>query len=133
MKKEAFSLIEILVVIIVFTTAIIGMLITINNTVNSFTLATNRFVASNLTIEGVENIRNKRDNNLIERRAWNDDLHLGEADRDSFLLNGIIFTRIVTIHDISGVNAIEIVSKITWLDREGKTEEEKLVMRLFEY
>lgn len=133
MKKEAFSLIEILVVIIVFTTAIIGMLITINNTVNSFTLATNRFVASNLTIEGVENIRNKRDNNLIERRAWNDDLHLGEADRDSFLLNGIIFTRIVTIYDISGVNAIEIVSKITWLDREGKTEEEKLVMRLFEY
>lgn len=133
MKKEAFSLIEILVVIIVFTTAIIGMLITINNTVNSFTLATNRFVASNLTIEGVENIRNKRDNNLIERRAWNDDLHLGEVDRDSFLLNGIIFTRIVTIHDISGVNAIEIVSKITWLDREGKTEEEKLVMRLFEY
>jgi len=133
MKKEAFSLIEILVVIIVFTTAIIGMLITINNTVNSFTLATNRFVASNLTIEGIENIRNKRDNNLIERRAWNDDLHLGEADRDSFLLNGIIFTRIVTIHDISGVNAIEIVSKITWLDREGKTEEEKLVMRLFEY
>lgn len=133
MKKEAFSLIEILVVIIVFTTAIIGMLITINNTVNSFTLATNRFVASNLTIEGIENIRNKRDNNLIERRAWNDDLHLGEVDRDSFLLNGIIFTRIVTIHDISGVNAIEIVSKITWLDREGKTEEEKLVMRLFEY
>lgn len=138
MKKRAFSLIEILVVVFIFSVGIGAIFVTINNTVNSFSLATNRVVASNLAIEGIEFVKNHRDNNLLTvGRTWDQGIispicpTLNATINKEETLNGIEFTRTVTI--ASCANKIKISSIVDWTDIGGIAEREIIVMKLFKH
>lgn len=132
MKKRAFSLLEVMIVILIFVVGISGALATVSNIINNFSLATNRFVAQNLAIEKVENIRNQRDNNLLALQAWNHNLI---NITDSIVMNGIEFTRTITIipdPDPVLTDRLKIKSKVTWIER-VEIEREIIVIKLFQH
>ena len=129
MKKRAFSLIEILTVVFVFSVGILAIFVTVNNIVDGFHSKTNRFVATNLAIEGIEIVRNKRDNNLLAGRSWK----YGLSDyfkEDIILLNNITFNRVI-IADYT-LGSLKITSSVFWSDKEAM-QEETVVVRLFEH
>ena len=129
MKKRAFSLIEILIVVFVFSVGILAIFVTVNNIVDGFHSKTNRFVATNLAIEGIEIVRNKRDNNLLAGRSWK----YGLSDyfkEDIILLNDITFNRVI-IADYT-LGSLKIISTVSWSDKEAM-QEETVVVRLFKH
>ena len=129
MKKRAFSLIEILIVVFVFSVGILAIFVTVNNIVDGFHSKTNRFVATNLAIEGIEIVRNKRDNNLLTPgRNWNHGFP-GKFE-DNIILNNITFNRVI-IADYT-LGSLKITSSVFWSDKEAM-QEETVVVRLFEH
>ena len=129
MKKGAFSLIEILVVVFVFSVGIFAIFLTVNNVVNRFHLKTDRFVATNLAIEGIEIVRNKRDNNLLAGRSWNYGL-FGNFE-DNIVLNDITFNREIIV-DYYPPGSLKIRSIVFWSDK-GVMQEETMVVKLFKH
>ena len=133
MKKRAFSLIEILIVVFVFSVGILAIFLTVNNVVNRFHLKTDRFVATNLAIEGIEIVRNKRDNNLLDpdpERSWKDGLS-DYFQEDIILLNNITFNRVIIVEDYI-LGSLKVTSSVVWSDKEAM-QEETVVVRLFEH
>ncbi len=131
MKKRGFGLLETLIVIVVFLIGIGSSLIAINNILNNFTFLTNSFIAKNLAVANIEEIRNQRDNNLISVVGWNNNLI---NITDSISLNGVIFERnIAILHCPPYVGeCIDIRANISWSDRRGEGTE-IIKIRLFEY
>lgn len=73
-----FTLIETIVATGVIVTALVSSLALINS---SLVLASNfqdRLIASNLAAEGIEVVRNMRDNNWLQNLAWNNGLSDGD-------------------------------------------------------
>ena len=132
MKKRAFSLIEILIVVFVFSVGILAIFVTVNNIVDGFHSKTNRFVATNLAIEGIEIVRNKRDNNLLDPdpgRSW--DHGLSGDIKDNITLNNVTFNRVIMVEDYT-LGSLKIISSVSWSDKEAM-QEETVVVRLFEH
>ncbi|MDO8676383.1 MAG: type II secretion system protein [Candidatus Azambacteria bacterium] len=141
-KKEAgFTLLETIVATSVIVTALVSSLTLINS---SLVLASNfgdRLVASNLAAEGIEVLRNIRDNNWLQTLSWNNGLSDGNYNvaynslsltsfSDTPLklnsLNGVydyssgsnqtVFKRKVSITNLSSYE-IRIVSTVSWQRR----------------
>jgi len=78
-NKKSFTLIEVILAISILTIAVGGSFALIQQTLVSSSLNQSELVASYLTQEGIEIVRNIRDNNWLEQRAvpdtsWDDDL-----------------------------------------------------------
>lgn len=63
-------MLEMIVVIFVFLTGIVGVYSVIQNFYATAIFSSNRFIASYLSQEGIELIKNLRDNNLISGALW---------------------------------------------------------------
>jgi len=63
--SAGFTMLEMIIVIFVFLTGIIGVYSIIQNFYTTAIYSSNRFIASYLSQEGIELIKNLRDNNLI--------------------------------------------------------------------
>lgn len=136
--EEGFTLIETIVATGVIVTALVSSLALINS---SLVLASNfqdRLTASNLAAEGIEVIRNIRDNNWLQNLSWNSGLSTGDYNvaYNSLLLtpfndtplrlnssNGVydysagsdqtIFKRRISITSLSGYE-MKVVSTLSW-------------------
>jgi prepilin-type N-terminal cleavage/methylation domain-containing protein len=94
-RNKSFTLIEVILAIAIFTLCIGGSFILIQQTIISVSLANSKLVAYYLAQEGIEMVRNIRDNNWLKQRinplvAWKDGLSVGawEADyNDAALAN----------------------------------------------
>jgi len=76
--NKGFSIIEVLVAIGVILVSFTGALNLINKSLAFHDLAYSRLTASYLAQEGIEVVRNIRDNNFIANRSWNDGLTEGD-------------------------------------------------------
>ena len=92
-KNKSFTLIEVILAISIFTLVIGGSFVLIQQTVNAVSLANSKLVAFYLAQEGIELVRNVRDNNWLKQRtspavSWDDDLSVGdwEIDYDDLVL-----------------------------------------------
>lgn len=72
--KKGFSLIEVMIAVFVITVGIIGIYALVPRIVSIVFNNRDRFIASQLAREGVELVRNMRDNNALALRVWNQDL-----------------------------------------------------------
>lgn len=71
MKKEnGFTLIESMIAVALIVSGLTGILTLINRAFGFSNNAFNRLTAANLAQEGIELVRNTRDNNWLNRRAW---------------------------------------------------------------
>ena len=76
--NKGFSIIEVLVAISVILVSFTAALNLINRSMAFHDLAYSRLVASYLAQEGIEIVRNIRDNNFIANQTWNNGLAAGD-------------------------------------------------------
>jgi type II secretory pathway pseudopilin PulG len=145
-QKNAFTLMEIIIVMGVITSVLTSALVLITMTVNSTKASRSKIIAIGLSQEGLEIVRNIRDNNwLAGRRSplnWRQDIDPGDyrVQYDSLGLlnfsntplrinNGFYqygagdntpFFRKITIEHI-GNNQIRVVSEVTW-NEQGRNQ-----------
>jgi prepilin-type N-terminal cleavage/methylation domain-containing protein len=69
-NSAGFTMLEMIIVVFVFLTGIVGVYSIIQNYYTTAIYSSNRLIASYLSQEGIELIKNLRDNNLIEDDSW---------------------------------------------------------------
>lgn len=144
-KEKGFSLMEVIVAVAIITTALIAVISLVNFSVSGIRGGGSTIIAVSLAQEGLEIVRNIRDNNwLIYKRApdnWRDDLgdndwrvqydQLGllffsniplKIDSNGFYQynNGddTLFYRTITIEHIPGDDTqIKVISEVTWQEK----------------
>jgi len=144
--RQGFSLLEVIIAIFVITTGIVGAMNLINYSISSVAVSKSQIIASGLSQEGLEVVRNIRDTNWAEQfinpgLLWNDNLADGDYyvqynsnsllrlganpvlninSNGFYLYNTIepntLFRRKITITNISA-NEIKVVSEVTWAER----------------
>lgn len=70
MKTKGFTIIETLVAISILTAAVIGTMSAIQSGISSYTFSKDQILAFYLAQEGIEQIRNMRDENRLNNRNW---------------------------------------------------------------
>ncbi|MEI6529747.1 MAG: prepilin-type N-terminal cleavage/methylation domain-containing protein [Candidatus Falkowbacteria bacterium] len=142
-NRSAFSLIEVITVLFVISLGMIGVLSLIVQNIQSQSLNKDTLIAYQLAQEGVELIRQVRDTNWHEGRAWNANLGYGDyymdytdsapinaptksygnlrqdangmyLDNPLSTFTGIDFYRIISIKDQSP--GMLVISTIYWSD-----------------
>lgn len=82
-KKSGFTLLEVIVAIFILTVGVGGSFVLIQQTLSASLMVRSRLIAAYLAQEGIEIVRNIRDNNWLEQREsfetppeplWNDGL-----------------------------------------------------------
>lgn len=72
--SKGFTLIEIMIAILVLSVGIVGIYALLPKIVLTFSVNTNRFIATQLAREGLELIRNIRDSNWLAGAEWSQNL-----------------------------------------------------------
>ena len=85
--KKGFTLLEVIIAISILTVAIGGIFALVHQTLKMASLANSKLVAAYLAQEGVEIVRNFRDNNWLEQRrdsgfSWKAGIEEGEYEAD---------------------------------------------------
>lgn len=81
-NKEGFTLIEVLIAISLMVISLLAMVALLVRTISLNEVIANKFLAANLAQEGIEIVRNLRDNNVLSNRAWNAGLDAGRYQAD---------------------------------------------------
>lgn len=79
-NKNGFTIIEAIISIFILTVGIIACAILADQVFRSSEVAKDRLIAVNLAQEGVEIIRNIRDNNWLASNSWNTNIPEGERE-----------------------------------------------------
>ena len=143
--QKGFSLIEVVVSTTIFIVAMLGVTALISLNIANAALLRNRLIAANLAQEGIEIVRNIRDNNFLASEdppvLWNQNLTEGDWrvswDSQSLLsgnnqplrfhsesglfdynLSGeaSIFSRTISIQPIND-DEIKVISRVGWQER----------------
>lgn len=80
MKNRGFTIIESLVAIAVLVTAITGAMYAVQTGISSYGFSKDQIIAFYLAQEGVEQIRNLRDENRLNDRHWLTGIALNSSD-----------------------------------------------------
>lgn len=120
-KNKGFTLVETLVSISIFTMSILGLLVILSGSINDTGYAKKKMVASYLAQEGIEYVRNLRDNAVLY------DATSPQAGWDSFKNAPLTqippfdssFTRLVSITPLVSTDEVKITSTVTWTQGSG--------------
>ena len=74
LNNDGFTLIETIVAVGIIAMGFVAVLVLITTSVFYISNIQNRLIAANLAAEGIEVVRNIRDNNWLQNKAWNSDL-----------------------------------------------------------
>lgn len=84
MKKNGFTLLEVMIAIFLVIVGITGVFLLITKTVGQMALSSSRLIAAYLSQEGIEIVRNIRDTNWLEQsyhaNSWDEGLVLPDID-----------------------------------------------------
>ncbi len=152
--KEAFSLIEILVVLFIISLGLVGILSLIVQSIKSQDYNKNNLIAYQLSQEGIELVRRTRDSNwrlgydfnygLAEELGtvnsycfdYNDDAPLSSNEACVLRLNSngfyvhelegpaSTFSRLISVELVEAGVALRVKSKVSWLSRTGDSDYE---------
>ena len=136
-NNKGFTLLETIVAVGVIVVGLVAALVLINSSLFYVSLIKDRLVAANLNSEGLEVVRNIRDNNWLQNLSWNNSLSNGDYNvvynsltlspfTDAKLLidasNGLYnyssgspsdFKRKISISNLSSYE-LRIISTVTW-------------------
>jgi len=82
MRKNGFTILEVILAITVLTIAVGGSFILISQTIGSILVIQSRLTASYLIQEGLELERNIRDSNWLKNQPWDQGLPAGDWEAD---------------------------------------------------
>jgi prepilin-type N-terminal cleavage/methylation domain-containing protein len=81
-KNAGFTLIESMIAIALIVSGITGLMVLVNRSMGFANLAFNQLTAANLAQEGIELVRNIRDNNWMNKKNWLTGLNVGTYQID---------------------------------------------------
>ena len=85
-RKNGFTILEVILAITVLTLAVSGSFILIIQTIGSISVIQSRLIASYLVQEGLELSRNIRDSNWLKNQDWDQNLEAGDWEGDYLTL-----------------------------------------------
>ena len=80
--SKSFTLLEVILAITVLTIAVGGSFILIQQIITSISVAQSKLIASHLTQEGMEVVKNIRDTNWLKTYLWDQSLEEGDWEGD---------------------------------------------------
>ena len=158
LNRQGFTLMEVIVALGVIIAALVGVMTLVTFSVSSIRVTKSRIIASNLAQEGLEIVRNIRDNNWLNYKRsagnWRDGLapgnYLVQFDTENLLVfsvtllkinsagryqynsgSGTPFYRKISIEHIDN-NQIKVVSQIDWQEN-GKNHLVKAETRFYNW
>lgn len=84
-NNQGFTLLEIAVAVFIVSFGIVGVLGLINYNMQAERVSKHQLVASQLAQEGLELVRNQRDNNWLDKITWDQDIT--DASNNSFIVD----------------------------------------------
>lgn len=153
--KNGFTLIETIVAVGIIVIGLVSALTLITNSLFYVSNIGDRLIAANLTAEGLEVVRNIRDNNWIQNLSWNNGMPDGDYqasynstalspysgnpllfDSGSGLYNyssgaGTLYVRKISVSNLSSYE-IRVVSTVTW-QRRGVTYSNSAESHIFNW
>ena len=78
MKKNSFTLLEVILAITVLTLAIGGSFVLVSQAIASVSAVQSKLIASYLVQEGIEIVKNIRDTNWLKIQPWDQSLEEGD-------------------------------------------------------
>ena len=154
-NNDGFTLIETIVAVGIIVIGLVSALTLITNSLFYVSNIGDRLIAANLTAEGLEVVRNIRDNNWLQELPWNSGLADGDyqTSYDSTVLSpysgnpllfdggsglynyssgaNTLYVRKISISNLS-VYEIRVVSTVTW-QRRGITYSNSAESHLFNW
>lgn len=88
-NQAGFTLSESIIAIMLIVVTLTSILTLINRAGGFMTIAFSRLIASNLSQEGIEIVRNSRDNNWIAGDSWSAELSCGEKPMRADYIDGL--------------------------------------------
>jgi Tfp pilus assembly protein PilV len=121
-KGGGFTLIETLVAISIFSASIIGLMSVLASGVSDTNYAKQKMIASYLAQEGIECVRNTRDNYFLYTsttgKTWEDFVGLDVQEITCPNIDDPNFTRVISITEISPSEVV-ISSSVSWVQGSG--------------
>lgn len=157
-QRRGFTLMEVIVSLAIIITALISVITLISSGVSGIAFSKTKITAFGLAQEGLEIVRNVRDNNWINYKRtvsdWRDGLSAGnwcvqynsqnllaysavplKTDSNGFYQydsgNNTIFYRRIIISNIND-NQFKVIARVTWQER-GKTQTMEAESRLYNW
>lgn len=123
-KNKAFTLVETLVAVSIFTMSILGLISVLASGISDTNYAKQKITAAFLAQEGIECVRNKRDNLVLydtvsAQNGWNT---FKASSKNCPIVDSDFsgFTRTITADTTSfGSNEIKIFSRVDWTQASG--------------
>jgi prepilin-type N-terminal cleavage/methylation domain-containing protein len=158
-RQQGFTLIELLIALFIISTSFTGIVALMSQNIRSSAFAETQLQAVFLAQEGVEIVRNLRDDNTRNELSWNHGLFPGtygvQYDRRELLVGqeeallrtdalGFFtydsgeetrFKRAVTIgmfEDMDATSYLRVIADVTWLDSGGGEENVRVETRLYD-
>ena len=161
LHNKGYILMEALVAMTIVAVGLLGIFSLLSRSLSLNRVVSDRYVAAYLSAEGIELVKNKIDNNVINRRAWNSGITDGDFEIDAYgnldlnRVNGsqasllrfdndkgsyayagdkvTRFRRKVNIKLLGGGDELRVRSIVSWVGRGEADFEVVLEARFFNY
>ena len=135
MKKNAFTILEVILAIFILTIAVFSSFALIQQTVIGASLNQSRLVAYYLAQQEIENIRNTRDTNWLQGKDWDEGIGTKLPEKVFFLDNteSRFEKQIIVEEKNDGENNfLEVKVIIEWSER-GRTHRVETINHLYNW
>jgi Tfp pilus assembly protein PilV len=123
-NNKSFTILEVILAIFILTVAVFASFSLIQQTVVGVSLNQSKLIAYYLGQEGIENIRNIRDTNWLNDRAWDQGISSKVETIDKF-------TRETIISQLE-TNVLEVKIIIEWSER-GREHSVEVINHLYNW
>ena len=130
-KEKSFTILEVMMAIFVLTIAVGASYILIQQTLIAVSLTQSKLIASYLTQEGVENVRNIRDTNWINGSAWDTGISSNNEYVNFLDSTQSKFERTTSITAMS-TSTIEVKVEVGWNER-GRDYSVEVINYLYDW
>jgi len=129
MKKNGFTILEVILAIFILTVAVFASFSLIQQTVVGVSLNQSKLIAYYLAQEGVENIRNIRDTNWLQGKDWLEGIPSSQ-DEIVFFLDGTQskFKRKILVTEA----CLEVKVIVEWSER-GREHSVEVINHLYDW
>ncbi len=132
-KNKGVTIVELIITLFVLFTGIIAILSASRQPIEHARISISNFQAYYYAKEGIEIVRNERDNLWLKEESWSSLLIQSETNHLNGLITGTKFNRLITIQELGGnEDIIKVNVNISWTEK-GKNYEINVQENLYNW